>query len=182
MQATVRIGIVAMLLTVSWTTLALAAPPTIPEPSTQPLPPPLPPALPTVPGLNADYLDDLSAADFAVAGHNHDGRYYTKSESDTRFVGWSKVTSCGFTDKGYSVSPIWNDISWTAAQCSNGLPSGACVGALTTLVSGSLADDFQVLGPGETSWNGFTFSNGGIEFYNSLASIGLAVRALYVCA
>lgn len=37
-------------------------------------------------GLNADLLDGLSSADFAPATHNHDGRYYTKAESDGRYL------------------------------------------------------------------------------------------------
>ncbi len=37
-------------------------------------------------GLNADLLDGLSSADFAPAAHNHDGRYYTKTEADGRYL------------------------------------------------------------------------------------------------
>ncbi len=41
---------------------------------------------PTVPGLNADFLDNRSSEEFASAGHLHDERYYTEAESDARFL------------------------------------------------------------------------------------------------
>ena len=37
-------------------------------------------------GLDADTLDGQQASAFALASHNHDDRYYTETESDSRFV------------------------------------------------------------------------------------------------
>jgi len=45
--------------------------------------------------LNADMVDNKHASDFAPAVHNHDDRYYTKSESDSRFVNASGDTMTG---------------------------------------------------------------------------------------
>lgn len=64
-----------------------AGAPAVATSGTDQLPGPLPPYLPVVPGLNADALDDFTAADFALAGHVHDDRYYTETESDDRFLG-----------------------------------------------------------------------------------------------
>lgn len=38
------------------------------------------------PGLNADSVDGKHAGDFAPANHNHDNRYYTKTESDANYA------------------------------------------------------------------------------------------------
>ena len=38
-------------------------------------------------GLDADAVDGKHADEFAYAGHDHDSRYYTKSEADSNFVG-----------------------------------------------------------------------------------------------
>jgi len=35
---------------------------------------------------DADKLDGKDSTDFAIAGHNHDNRYYTEGESDSRFA------------------------------------------------------------------------------------------------
>ena len=35
---------------------------------------------------DADKLDGFDSSEFALAAHNHDGRYYTKAESDSRYV------------------------------------------------------------------------------------------------
>ncbi len=37
-------------------------------------------------GLNADLLDGLNSTAFALATHDHDARYYTKTESDGRYL------------------------------------------------------------------------------------------------
>jgi hypothetical protein len=37
-------------------------------------------------GLNADLLDGLNSTAFALSTHDHDGRYYTKTESDGRYL------------------------------------------------------------------------------------------------
>jgi hypothetical protein len=54
-----------------------------------PAPPPAPaaPMLPMLPGVNVQYLGDLPRDAYALAGHDHDDRYYTKAESDGRFLG-----------------------------------------------------------------------------------------------
>lgn len=36
--------------------------------------------------LSADYLDGMDSTEFAPAGHDHDGRYFTEAESDARFA------------------------------------------------------------------------------------------------
>ena len=46
-------------------------------------------------GLDADLLDGNHASAFAAASHNHDDRYYTESESDSRFVNASGDTVTG---------------------------------------------------------------------------------------
>jgi hypothetical protein len=46
-------------------------------------------------GLDADLLDGNHASAFALASHNHDDRYYTETESDSRFVNASGDTMSG---------------------------------------------------------------------------------------
>jgi hypothetical protein len=57
--------------------------------------------------LNADKLDDLDSTAFALAGHDHDARYYTKAQLDTpaggdtlKSVDWARLKSvpAGFAD------------------------------------------------------------------------------------
>ena len=45
--------------------------------------------------LDADMLDGMNSADFAAATHAHDNRYYTESESDTRYVNVGGDTMMG---------------------------------------------------------------------------------------
>jgi len=52
-------------------------------------------------GLNADLLDGYDSSSFASSSHTHDSRYYTESESDSRFV-----NSTGDTISGTSSSPL----------------------------------------------------------------------------
>ena len=42
---------------------------------------------------NADKLDGYHASAFALAGHNHDDRYYTETESDARFTKYVNLTN-----------------------------------------------------------------------------------------
>jgi len=46
-------------------------------------------------GLNADLLDDLDSSAFAPSSHDHDGRYHTEGESDSRFVNATGDTMSG---------------------------------------------------------------------------------------
>jgi len=46
-------------------------------------------------GLDADMLDGMSSANFATAAHTHDNRYYTESESNTRYVNVGGDTMTG---------------------------------------------------------------------------------------
>ena len=45
--------------------------------------------------LNADYLDGYHASSFALSSHFHDDRYYTESESNSRFVNAAGDTMSG---------------------------------------------------------------------------------------
>jgi len=50
---------------------------------------------PTPYALYADMLDGLHALDFATVSHNHDLRYYTEAESDSRYVNVTGDTIAG---------------------------------------------------------------------------------------
>jgi hypothetical protein len=50
-----------------------------------------------VAGLNANQLQGYGAGHFALAGHNHDDRYYTEAEADARFVQGTGGTIGGHT-------------------------------------------------------------------------------------
>lgn len=52
-------------------------------------------------GLDADLLDGLDSTAFAAANHNHDTRYYTQSQSESRYV-----NTTGDTMSGASANPI----------------------------------------------------------------------------
>lgn len=47
--------------------------------------------------LNADKLDNKDSTEFADAAHDHDGRYYSKTESDGRYLG--KTEKAADSDK-----------------------------------------------------------------------------------
>jgi len=49
---------------------------------------------------DADKLDGKDSSSFAAAGHSHDGRYYTKSTSDSRFVNAGGDTMSGNLNMG----------------------------------------------------------------------------------
>lgn len=61
------IALIAAMLTLS---AVVAVSPAHPD-AAPPLPPPLPSRIPVVPGLNADFLDDLDSTSFARSDHRH---------------------------------------------------------------------------------------------------------------
>ncbi len=51
---------------------------------------------------DADLLDGKSSAAFSRAGHDHDGRYYTRAETDSQLS--SRLVAIGYMDSGGTLS------------------------------------------------------------------------------
>lgn len=71
---------------------------------------------------------------------------------------------------------------WLAANCSNGVPTGTCVGFISWAQHSGDDEDWRVMTPGESA-NGVSFPTGGMQWWNDQGcnNADVAIRAVYDC-
>lgn len=139
-------------------------------------------------GLDADLLDGLNSTDFAPAAHTHDDRYYTKSQSDGRYVasaGPSSMSASSGTAAALSVTQNGTHDGITAFTEATGAGRAAVRGAVGDAgplinsaagVFGTSKAARGVIGSSETSDGTFGWSTSGVGVHGQSSS-GVGVRA-----
>ncbi|NPA34837.1 MAG: hypothetical protein GXO48_07930 [Chlorobi bacterium] len=96
----------------------------------------------------------------------------------------SRITICTKWDPSFPQSVSSNhSYQWQSGDCDNGLPSGTCMGFISSARAGGNDEDWEVLLPGVAGgWGNVTYANGGIAWaMRDPATNGLYVRVIYFC-
>jgi hypothetical protein len=136
-------------------------------------------ALRTQNAINADYaanagdadtLDDHDSSYFAIAAHNHDARYYTESESDSRFVNDNagEVGNADVPVGAFSPDKI-SGTAWTSTNdgTGSGLDADKLDGSHASAFAPATHDHWGEIWEG--SGTGLTLQNGtiGLDSYGT---------------
>ena len=96
----------------------------------------------------------------------------------------ARITTCAWASDGgiaAAQGTTYFAYGWKNSDCSNGLPSGSCTGFLAKCVHAGGDQDWEVLNPGETNYNGSSFVNGGMTWWTTTPGSAVRIRATYFC-